>query len=106
MMAQINGLALADIPQVKNLLCSVSTYGTSFFKAFRKNLSNIIPPITHDINKIKSEVWHDLSAVYYKYEDEFQKKAFREVVTDISKKVEAGNWDSIYQRLYRIERQN
>jgi hypothetical protein len=105
-MAQNNGLAFANIPQIENLLYNVSTYGSSLFNTIRKKVSNIIPPINHDINEIKSEVWHDLSAVYYKYEDEFQKKAFREVVTDISKKVEAGNWDSIYKRLYRIERQN
>jgi hypothetical protein len=103
MMAQINGMELADIPQVKNLLCSVSTNVTSFFKTFRTSLSNILPPINHDTNEIQGEVWRDLSAVYYKYEDEFQKKAFRQVVNNISKKIEAGNWDSIYKRLYRIE---
>jgi hypothetical protein len=105
-MAQINGMALVDIPQVKNLLCSVSTNVTSFFTAFRTSISNIIPPINHDISEIQGEVWRDLSAVYYKYEDEFQKKAFRHVVNDISKKIEAGNWDSIYKRLYRIEHNN
>ncbi len=102
-MAQINGLELVNISQVKNLLCSVNTNVTSFFKDFRKSLSNIIPPIIHDINEIQGEVCRDLSSVYYKYEDEFQKNAFRQVVTEISQKIEAGNWNSIYKRLYRIE---
>jgi len=106
MMAQINGLELVNLPQVKTLLSSVNTNITSFFKDIRKSISNIIPPITHDINEVQNEVWQDLSAVYYKYEDEFQKKAFRQVVADISKKIEAGNWNSIYKRLYRIENNN
>ena len=106
MMAQINGLEFVNLPQVKNLLSSVNTNITSFFKDIRKSISNIIPPITHDINEVQNEVWQDLSAVYYKYEDEFQKKAFRQVVADISKKIEAGNWNSIYKRLYRIENNN
>lgn len=106
MMAQINGMELVGIPQVKNLLYSVSTIATSFFKDFSTSLSNIIPPVDHDIHEVQGEVWQDLSAVYYKYEDEFQKKAFRQVVADISKKIEAGNWNSIYKRLYRIENNN
>jgi hypothetical protein len=106
MMAQINGMELVDFPQVKNILCTVITNVTTFFKDVRTSLSNILPPINHDINEIQSEVWRDLSAVYYKYEDEFQKKAFRRVVNDMSKKIEAGNWDSIYKRLYRIEHNN
>ena len=106
MMAQINGMELVDFPQVKNILRTVSTNVTIFFKDVRTSLSNILPPINHDINEIQGEVWRDLSAVYYKYEDESQKKAFRQVVNDISKKIEADNWDSIYKRLYRIEHNN
>ncbi len=102
-MAQINGLEFVNLPQVKTLLSSVNTNVTSFFKDIRISISNIVPQINHDINEIQSEVWRDLSAVYYKYEDEIQKKAFRQVVADISKKIEAGNWNSIYKRLYRIE---
>ena len=99
-------MELMDIPQVKNLLGSVNTNVTKIFKNISKSISNILPPIKHDIIKIQGEVWQDLSAVYYKYEDEYQKKAFRQVVNDISKKIEAGNWDSIYKRLYRIEHNN
>ena len=105
-MAQMNGMELADIPQVKNLLCSVSANVTAFFKDVRTSLSNILPPITHDINEIQGEIWRDLSAVYYKYEDGSQKQAFRQVVNDMSKKIEAGNWDSIYKKFYRIEHNN
>jgi hypothetical protein len=105
-MAQTTGMELVAIPQVKNLLYSVNTNVTNFFKNISKSISNILPPVKHDINKIQVEVWQDLSAVYYKYEDEYQKKAFRQVVNDISKKIEAGNWDTIYKRLYRIEHNN
>jgi hypothetical protein len=52
---------------------------------------------------IKQDVWRDLSAVYYKYEDNTQKKAFREILLEISEKMNEGKWDSVYRKLHSIE---
>jgi hypothetical protein len=51
---------------------------------------------------MKEEIWADLSSIYYKYEDDGQKRAFKEVVGDMSKKVSEGDWGVIYEKLYRL----
>jgi biotin-(acetyl-CoA carboxylase) ligase len=56
-----------------------------------------------DLDEFKEEVWNDLSAIYYKYETEEQKKAFREVMYEICEKIKESKWDSVYKRLYREE---
>jgi len=56
-----------------------------------------------DLGEFKEEVWNDLSAIYYKYETEEQKKAFREVMYEICEKIKEGKWDSVYKKLYREE---
>jgi len=56
-----------------------------------------------DLDEFKEEVWNDLSAIYYKYETEEQKKAFREVMYEICEKIKEGKWDSVYKKLYREE---
>ncbi|KON29529.1 hypothetical protein AC482_06215 [miscellaneous Crenarchaeota group-15 archaeon DG-45] len=53
---------------------------------------------------VKEEIWADLSAIYYKYEDSDQKKAFREVIYDIFEKIGEDKWDAVYKKLNRIER--
>lgn len=69
-----------------------------------KNLmSNIIFVEETDIDEMKEEVWADLSAVYYKYEVEDQKRAFREVTHEIAEKIVSGKWDNVYKKLYRFE---
>jgi hypothetical protein len=52
---------------------------------------------------IKEEIWEDLASLYYRYEDIKQKKAFREVIYDISEKISNGNWAHVYQKIYRTE---
>jgi hypothetical protein len=52
---------------------------------------------------IKSDIWRDLSLVYYKYEDGAQKRAFREILADISNKINDGNWDIVYRKLYSVD---
>jgi len=69
----------------------------------REAVTRILPPSEVDIEELKDEVWQDLSALYYKYEDEEQKKAFREVVHEISEKLKDGKWDTVYKKLYREE---
>lgn len=62
----------------------------------------VIPPLSADMEKDKSEIWSDLSAIYYKYDNVAQKRAFREVVREISDKVIEEKWQSVYQKMYRV----
>jgi hypothetical protein len=64
------------------------------------------PPPINDFNEIKDEVWRDLSLIYYKYETEEQKRAFRDVLTDISDKMVDDKWETIYKKLYREEKKS
>jgi hypothetical protein len=74
------------------------------FKGMVKEvIDQILPPSDVELEAIKEEVWADLSALYYKYEDEIQKKAFRKVMQDICEKMSQGKWDSVYKKLYRAE---
>ncbi len=66
-------------------------------------IDQILPSGDVELTDIKEEVWTDLAALYYKYEDEDQKRAFREVMYDICDKISSGKWDSVYKRLYRVE---
>lgn len=67
-------------------------------------IDQILPSGEVELTDIKEEIWQDLSALYYKYEDEDQKRAFREVMYDISERIQEGRWDSVYKILYRVER--
>jgi hypothetical protein len=66
-------------------------------------IEKILPNDEFDFEEIKEEIWQDLSALYYKYEDDEQKKAFRLVIYDICEKIDQGRWDSVYNKLYRVE---
>ncbi len=66
-------------------------------------IDQILPPSEVELDTIKEEIWSDLSSLYYKYEDEEQKKAFREVMYDICERISQGKWDSVYKKLYRAE---
>jgi hypothetical protein len=70
----------------------------------REVIDQILPSGEVELTDIKEEIWQDLSALYYKYEDETQKRAFREVIYEISNRVQEGKWDSVYKKLYRVER--
>jgi hypothetical protein len=48
-------------------------------------------------------VWADLSRIYYKYEDEAQKKAFRDILKEISEKIQDDKWETVYKKIYREE---
>ena len=102
-MTQISGLSLKDVLLSSN---PVNTMLGVFHKILRKGIqffSQVIPSKTISLEMIKSDVWRDLSLVYYKYEDGAQKKAFREIVSEISERLLEGNWDSVYRKLYSIE---
>ena len=77
------------------------------FKGIVKDvIDQILPPSDVELTSIKEEIWTDLSALYYKYEDEVQKKAFREVMQEICDKMSQGKWESVYKRLYRVEQKD
>ncbi len=70
-----------------------------------KNIfSTIIPSYKVDPEKIKDDIWTDLAALYYKYDDNAQKMAFREITREISNKLVEGNWDSVYKKLYQKDK--
>ena len=77
------------------------------FKGMVKEvIDQILPPSDVELVAIKEEIWADLSALYYKYEDEVQKKAFRNVMQDICDKMSQGKWDSVYKKLYRVDQRD
>ena len=77
------------------------------FKVMVKEvIDQILPSAEVELTDIKDEIWQDLSALYYKYEDEDQKRAFREVMYDISDRIREGKWDSVYKKLYRVEQKD
>ena len=69
-------------------------------------IDQILPPSEVELETIKEEIWADLSALYYKYEDEEQKKAFRAVMQDICEKLSQGKWDTVYRKLYKAEQKD
>ncbi len=75
----------------------------SFKERVMEVIDQILPPSDVEIDEIKEEIWCDLSALYYKYEGEDQKKAFREVMREICDKIAEGKWESVYSKLYRHE---
>jgi hypothetical protein len=94
---------------MKGVLLSVNPVKT-LLDTFQKNLGNIrklfsrvIPSKTISMERVRQDVWRDLSLVYYKYEDGAQKRAFREILSEVSERINDGNWDSVYRKLHRIE---
>jgi len=69
-----------------------------------KLFSRILSKVDVDIIEVKREVWESLSSIYYNYEDDTQKRAFREVLCEMSEKNSEGNWKAVYKKLYSIER--
>lgn len=50
------------------------------------------------------DIWGELSILYYKYEDDAWKNAFREVLHYISEKIHDKRWPTVYMNLYRRAR--
>jgi hypothetical protein len=71
--------------------------------AIREMISKILPSPEVDPDEVKEEVWADLSRIYYKYEDEAQKKAFRDIIKEISEKIQDDKWEAVYKKIYREE---
>jgi Sec7-like guanine-nucleotide exchange factor len=69
----------------------------------REAIEKIFPSSDVALEEIKDEVWTDLSRIYYKYEDEAQKRAFREVMKEIAEKMREDKWETVYKKIYREE---
>ncbi|UCD45627.1 MAG: hypothetical protein JSV27_03840 [Candidatus Bathyarchaeota archaeon] len=72
----------------------------------RELMDQLLSPSEVELDDIKKEIWEDLSALYYKYEAEDQKRAFREVMYEITDRINKGKWDSVYKRIYRQEQKS
>ena len=64
-------------------------------------ISRLLPETNSDIATMKQDVWTDLSHLYYKYDHDFQKRAFREVMKEMSEMITEGKWAKAYRRIYR-----
>lgn len=65
-----------------------------------------ILPEEPKFKNLKDDIWVELAEIYYKYEaDRDQKRAFRKVMYEISDKIQLDKWDTVYHKLYRIERE-
>ena len=90
------------IPSVNNLTI-IYTSLAGMKKRVGKFIRDAIPSRPVFLQEVKTEVWKELSLIYYKYEDGYQKKAFREVILEISESINDGNWGTVYNKLYRFE---
>ena len=90
------------IPSVNNLSI-IYTSLTKMKKKVGELIRDAIPSRPVFLQEDKTEVWKELSLVYYKYEDSHQKRAFREVLSEISESITDGNWGTVYNKLYRFE---
>ena len=102
----MKGLYLSEykkyIPSVNNLTI-IYTSLAGIKKKVGKFIRDAIPSRPVFLQEVKTEVWRELSLIYYKYEDGYQKKAFREVLSEISESINDGNWGTVYNKLYRFE---
>ena len=102
-MAEIFGLSMRGILISGNLAKMIGGLIHIYLKSVINFVSKVVPLKKVNTETIKQDVWNDLSAVYYKYEDDAQKRAFREIISDISEKLNEGKWDRVYRRLYSVE---
>lgn len=72
-------------------------------EVIRTVISKMLPSPGVDPDEVKEEVWADLSRIYYKYEDEAQKKAFRDIMKEISEEIQDDKWETVYKKIYLEE---
>ena len=90
-------------PFFENIRCATLARTSMLRERFRKFIVGVVPPIELDIDDAKTEIWKDIAALYYKFEVTSHKRGFREVIHEISEKMRDDKWDSIYQKMYRME---
>ena len=103
-MAEIFGMSMRGILISGNLAKMFVGLVHIYLNSVTKFVSKVVPLRKVNMETIKQDVWNDLSAVYYKYEDDAQKRAFREIISEISEKLNQGKWDLVYRKLYSAER--
>ena len=81
-----------------NILKTINNQFTSLYANIHDTISS-----SNDFEAIKKDVWNDIASIYYRYDDNYQKRAFREVMLDITENIFNGKWDRIQNKLYRIE---
>jgi hypothetical protein len=91
-------------PFFKNIRFSIDTMTSTFRDKVRESIVGMIPPIEEDIEEAKAEIWNDITALYYKFEVNIHKRGFREVMREISDKIQDDKWSLVYQKMYRIEK--
>lgn len=72
----------------------------------KKGINEILPNNEVELSDIKEEMWEDLSLIYYKYGDNDQKRAFREVLKEIADNISDDNWKAVYNRLYNKHKED
>lgn len=102
-MAEIFNLSMKGVSFTRNLAEMLVGLVRVYLRSVAGFVSTLVPIKMVNAETIKREVWSDLSAVYYKYEDEDQKRAFREIIFEISEKLNQGKWDLVYRKLYSVE---
>ena len=102
-MAQITGLSVMDVLLSFNPIRTMLDTFQRSLGDIRKFFSQAIPSNSIKMERVREDVWRDLSLVYYKYEGGAQKRAFREILSEVSERVSEGNWNSVYRKLHRIE---
>jgi len=80
--------------------------GLKYLGAVRRFFSRVLPSNTISIEALKQDVWSDLSAVYHKYEDDYQKRAFREIIYEISERLNEDKWNNVYKKLHITNQRN
>jgi hypothetical protein len=62
--------------------------------------------LPHEVDEvaIRDEIWSDLSEIYYKYDDNRQKRLFREILTEIAEKINEDKWGTFYRKIYKTKK--
>jgi len=68
--------------------------------ALRDTLTRIMPQNEQDIELEKDEIWGELSLIYFKYDNEIWRQAFREVMIEVYDKISDVRWSEIYTKIY------
>jgi hypothetical protein len=65
-----------------------------------ETLTRIFPSREVDLEGEKKEVWKELSMIYFKYDDDTWRKAFREIMIYLFDQISESKWDEIYNKMY------
>lgn len=98
----LGSLILCISPCVFRMPMASDDKQNSFRGVVKEVIDQILLSNEVELESITEEIWRDLSVLYHKYEDEEQKRAFREVMHEICEKISQGKWDSVHKKLYHV----